>query len=153
MISTVARRTHRIRAPSLLPCCAIDGSQLDFLDTKHQPENIGSRRCGRSTRRVPQVVHAAMGCPVGMHYTTSWRRECDWDPTVSEFVAIILLGRVRLGSNCRTENTGESASVVRDVPIAYGDDRPTPQIRKPGDTSGGLAVSTTTHRSNQPADA
>jgi hypothetical protein len=34
---------------------------------------------------------------------SSWRRECDWDPKASEFVAIILLGRARLGSNCHTE--------------------------------------------------
>jgi hypothetical protein len=40
-----------------------------------------------------------------------WRRECDWDPTVSKFVARILLGRVRLGSNCRPANAGELASV------------------------------------------
>ena len=26
-------------------------------------------------------------------------RECDWDPKASEFVATILLGRVRLGPN------------------------------------------------------
>src|SRR4051812_21908804 len=38
---------------------------------------------------------------------TSWRRECDWDPTVSEFVARILLGQVRLGSNCRAEKIVE----------------------------------------------
>ena len=48
---------------------------------------------------------------VGKH----WRRECDWDPTVSEFVAIILLGRVRLGSNRRVEITREPASAVGDV--------------------------------------
>jgi hypothetical protein len=37
------------------------------------------------------------------------RRECDWDPTVSKFVARISLGGVRLGSNSRAENTTESA--------------------------------------------
>ena len=40
----------------------------------------------------------------------NWRRECDWDPKASEFVATILLGRVRLESNDRTENTGENRS-------------------------------------------
>jgi hypothetical protein len=44
----------------------------------------------------------------------SWLRECDWDPTVSEFVAIVL-GRVRLKSNRSVENTRKSASVIRDV--------------------------------------
>jgi hypothetical protein len=45
-------------------------------------------------------------------FRPGWRRECDWDPTVSEFVAIILLGRVRLESNRWVENTRESASLV-----------------------------------------
>jgi hypothetical protein len=39
---------------------------------------------------------------------TGWRRECDWDPTVSEFVARILLGRVRLGSNSHHRNHSTS---------------------------------------------
>jgi hypothetical protein len=47
-----------------------------------------------------------------------WRSECDWDPTVSEFVARILLRRVRLGSNRRTENTGEIALMVCDLSVA-----------------------------------
>ena len=42
-------------------------------------------------------------------------RECDWNPTVSEFVATILLGQVRLGSNCRPVLTQESAALVREV--------------------------------------
>ena len=44
-----------------------------------------------------------------------WRRECDWDPKASEFVATILLGRVRLGSNSDAGNTRESVSAVSDV--------------------------------------
>jgi hypothetical protein len=48
------------------------------------------------------------------------RRECDWDPTISEFVAIMLLGRVRLESNPRAENKREFALVVGDVSPAMG---------------------------------
>ena len=40
------------------------------------------------------------------------------DPTVSEFVAIMLLGRVRLGSNFRAEKTAEIDLVVRNRPPA-----------------------------------
>jgi hypothetical protein len=40
---------------------------------------------------------------------TGWRRGCDWDPTVSEFVARILLLRVRLESDRRAEKTAECA--------------------------------------------
>ena len=43
----------------------------------------------------PHFVTHSPGIPL-TEYMTSWRRECDWDPKASEFVATILLGRVRL---------------------------------------------------------
>ena len=52
-----------------------------------------------------------------------WRSECDWDPTFSEFVARILLGRLRLGSNCRLDIMQESAALVRDITRSRGSPR------------------------------
>ena len=44
-------------------------------------------------------------------YKTTWRRECDWDPTFSEFGVIILLERLRPGSNWGAEDVRKSVSV------------------------------------------
>ena len=69
------------------------------------------------SRPFGQAVCSHLGeHPENVGSRSSWRRECDWDPTVSEFVATILLGRARLGSNRRSENTRESAPMVRRVP-------------------------------------
>src|SRR4051794_17621347 len=45
----------------------------------------------------------------------SWLRECDWDPTVSEFVVPNSHRRVRLAPNCRAENTAQSAPPISRV--------------------------------------
>jgi predicted Zn-dependent protease with MMP-like domain len=43
--------------------------------------------------------HSPTAIGIYRRYMTSWRRECDWDPTFSEFVARISLRRMRPKSN------------------------------------------------------
>src|SRR3954454_12454538 len=61
-----------------------------------------------ATTKVPAAIaHLSSSAQFGCSSQTDWRRECDWDPKASEFGVIILLGRVRPGSNCGAENTAE----------------------------------------------
>jgi hypothetical protein len=49
-----------------------------------------------------------------MRDADDWRRERNWDPTFSEFVAANLPGEEALKSNCHVENTGENPNSITD---------------------------------------
>jgi hypothetical protein len=85
------------------------GSQLDVaLSAKRSVINTRAGgpqlKCGK-----PAIGAVFKRATIGREFRCprDWRRECDWEPKASEFVAIILLGGVRLGSNCGAENIAE----------------------------------------------
>src|SRR5882757_729955 len=77
--------------------------RTDFPLRPSPVEDGRKRPLGKGEHRRPSAAVPSQNADL--------RRECDWDPTISEF-AIILLGGVRLGSTCCVENTRELLSVV-----------------------------------------
>src|SRR3954465_12451412 len=72
-----------------------------------------------ATTKVPAAIaHLSSSAQFGWSSQTDWRRECDWDPKASEFGAIILLGRRRLGSNGCTGKTAKIEQVLCNVSLA-----------------------------------
>ncbi len=115
--ATLKRRMFSVATDALSFGEKPRGRTVFRLRPKHRSPEIRARTAAVIGLLYASATHRQ--CWFQMH----WRRECDWAPTCSEFLATILLGRVRLGSNCRHDISQESGGVVREVQLLKGVDR------------------------------